>query len=105
MAGSCGFGVAADGRYLTISGNNGATIVSDMARVVGPLAGLGGVSGAAGGRGVAPEGVCSPNKAADSGFSIGSSDDSATVISDVARVMWLLGGSGFATGLRGANWG
>ena len=105
MAGPCGFGVAADSRYLTISGNDGATVVSDMAHVVGPLASSGGVSRTAGGRWVAPEGVCSFVWAADSRFSIDSSGDGATVVSDVARVVWLLGGSGFATGLRGANWG
>ena len=42
LVGPCGFGVAADGGCLTISGNNGATIVSDMAHIMGPLAGSGG---------------------------------------------------------------
>ena len=41
----------------------------------------------------------------DGGFLTISGDDSATIVSDMARVVGLLGGSGFATGLRGANWG
>jgi hypothetical protein len=35
LVGPCGFGVAADGGYSTISGDDGATVVSDVARVVG----------------------------------------------------------------------
>ena len=105
LVGPCGFSVAADSRYSTISGNNSATIISDVAHVVGPLAGSGGVSRTAGGCGVAPDGVCSFVWAANGGFSIDSSDDGATIVSDVACVVWLLGGSGFAMGLRGVNWG
>jgi hypothetical protein len=89
----CGFVVAADGGCSTISGNDGATVVSDVARVVGPLAGSGWVFRASGGRRVAPEGVCSFVWAADGGFSTDCADDGATVVSDVARVVWLLGGS------------
>ena len=42
LVGPCGFGVATDGGYSTISGDNGATVVSDVARIVGPLADSGG---------------------------------------------------------------
>ena len=93
LVGPCGFVVAADGGYSMISRNDSATIISDVARVVGPLAGSGGVSRAAGDRGVAPEGVCNFVWAADSEFSTDSVDDGATVVSDVACVVWLLGGS------------
>jgi hypothetical protein len=93
LVGLCGFGVAADGRYSTISGDNGATVVNDVAHVVGPLAGSEGVSRAAGGRGVAPEGVCSFVWAVDGGFSTDCPDGAATIVSDVARIVWLLGGS------------
>ena len=93
LVGPCGFGVAADGRYSTISGDDSATIVSDVARIAGPLADLGGGSSTAGGRWVAPEGICSFIWAADGGFSTGCGDDGATVVSDVACVVWLLGGS------------
>ena len=93
LVGPCGFFVAADGGYSMISGNDGATVVSDVAHVVGPLAGSGEVSRAAGDRGVAPEGVCNFVWAADSEFLTDSADDGATVVSDVARVVWLLGGS------------
>jgi hypothetical protein len=86
LVGLYGFGVATDGGYSTISGDNGATIVSDVAHVVGPLAGSEGVSRAAGGRGVAPEGVCSFVWAVDGGFSTDCADGTATVVSDVARV-------------------
>ena len=93
LVGPCGFGVAADGGYSTISGDYSATVVSDVACVAGPLADSGGGSSAAGGRWVALEGVCSFIWAADGGFSTGCADDSATVVSDVACVVWLLGGS------------
>jgi hypothetical protein len=85
--------LAADGGYSTISADDGATVVSDVAHVVGPLAGSEGVSRAAGGRGVAPEGVCSFVWAVDGGFSTDCADGAATVVSDVAHVVWLLGGS------------
>ena len=42
LVGPCGFSVAADGGYSIISGDDGATIVSEVARVVGPLADSGG---------------------------------------------------------------
>ena len=42
LVGPCGFGVAADGGYSTISGDNGATVISDMAHITGPLADSGG---------------------------------------------------------------
>ena len=35
LVGPCGFGVAADSGYLMISGNNSATIISDMAHIMG----------------------------------------------------------------------
>jgi hypothetical protein len=93
LVGLCCFGLAVDGGYSTISADDGATVVSDVARVVGPLTGSEGVSGAAGGRGVASEGVCSFVWAVDGGFSTDCADGAATVVSDVARVVWLLGGS------------
>ena len=37
VVGPRGFGVAAYSEYSMISGNDGATVVSDVARVVGPL--------------------------------------------------------------------
>ena len=89
----CGFVVAADGGYSMISRNDGATIVSDVACIMGPLAGLGWVFRASGGCRVVPEGVCSFVWAADGRFSTDCADDGATIVSDVACVMWLLGGS------------
>ena len=41
LVGPCGFSVARDSRYLTISRNNGATVVSDMACIVWLLGGSG----------------------------------------------------------------
>ena len=93
LVGFCCLGLAADGGYSTISMDDGATVVSDVARVVGPLVGSEGVSGAADGRGVAPEGVASSVWAAYGRFSSDSADGAATVVSDVARVVGFLGGS------------
>jgi hypothetical protein len=91
--GLCGFSLAAAGGYSTIFADDSATIISDMAHVVGLLVGSEGVSGAADGHGVAPEGVSSSVWAVYSRLSSVCADGSATVISDVVLVVGLLGGS------------
>ena len=97
-AGSPCFPGAVGGRFSTVCADSGATVVSDVARVVGLRGGSEGVSGAVGCSGVAPEGVSSFVWAVDGGFSSDRADSGATVVSDVARVVGLLG---FSTG----DWG
>jgi hypothetical protein len=86
-----GLGLAADSGYSMIGADDGATIVSDVARIVGPLVDSEGVSGAADDRGVAPEGVSSSVWAVYSRFSTDCVDGIATIISDVAHVVGFLG--------------
>jgi hypothetical protein len=93
LVGLCGFGLAADGGYSTIFADGGATIVSDVARVVGPLVGSEGVSGAVDSCGVVPEGACSFVWAVDGGFSSVCAGGGGVINGDVAVRVLLLGGS------------
>ena len=95
------FGFSADSPYSTVCADGSATIVSDVARVVGLLGGSEGVSGVVDGRGVVPEGACSFVWAVDGGFSSDCADGGATVVSDIARVVGLLGVSTGDWGVAG----
>jgi hypothetical protein len=93
LVGLCCFGLAADGGYSSLSAGGPATVVSDVARVVGRPGGSEGDAGVVDSRGVVPEGVCSFVWAVDGGFSSVCANGGVTVVSDVARVVRFLGGS------------